>query len=210
MTSVNGNATPSQNKVSVKFLLVLARGIDWINEKIGQFVSWLILIAVLISAGNAVARKLFNLSSNAFLEVQWYLFSAVFLLAAGYTLLRNEHVRIDVLSQRWSAQARAWVDIVGSVLFLLPIGVLMVWLSWPMFLESFARHEISGNAGGLLRWPVKLLIPIGFLLLCLQGLSELIKRIVFLQGLAPDPGASTKSHGAEHLAIEDPPDRQQS
>lgn len=192
----------------MNILLFLSRGIDWFNEKVGEFVCWLILIAVLISAGNAIARKLFNLSSNAFLEVQWYLFSAVFLLAAGYTLLRNEHVRIDVLSQRWSPRARAWIDIVGSLLFLLPIGVTIGWLSWPMFLESFTRHEVSVNAGGLVRWPAKLLIPIGFFLLCLQGLSEFIKRIAFLQGLAPDPGARTKSHGVESLVIEDRPDSQ--
>lgn len=186
----------------MKSLLFLSRGIDWINEKIGQFVYWLILIAVLISAGNAIARKLLNLSSNAFLEVQWYLFSAVFLLGAGYTLLRNEHVRIDVLSQRWSPRARAWIDIVGSVFFLLPIGAMILWLSWPMFLESLLRQEISVNAGGLLRWPVKLLIPIGFSLLCLQGLSELINRIAFLQGMAPDRGAKAKPQNAGSLALE--------
>ena len=194
----------------MKSLLFLSRSIDWVNQKIGGFVYWLILIAVLISAGNAVARKLFNLSSNAFLEVQWYLFSAVFLLGAGYTLLRNEHVRIDVLSQRWSPRVRAWIDIVGSVLFLLPIGVIILLLSWPMFLESFIRHEVSVNAGGLLRWPVKLLIPIGFSLLCLQGLSELIKRVAFLRGLAPDPGAQAKPHGVESLALEPPSDGQKS
>lgn len=176
------------------------------NEKVGHIVYWLILVAVLISAGNAVARKLFNLSSNAFLEVQWYLFSAVFLLGAGYTLLRNEHVRIDVFYQRLSPRARAWIDIFGSVFFLLPIVVVIFWLSWPMFLESFVRQEVSVNAGGLLRWPVKLLIPVGFLLLCLQGLSELIKRIAFLRGLTPEPGARTKPHGAESLALEPPSD----
>jgi TRAP-type mannitol/chloroaromatic compound transport system permease small subunit len=190
----------------VKSLLFLSRGIDWVNEKVGQFVYWSILIAVLISAANAIARKLFNLSSNAFLEVQWYLFSAVFLLGAGYTLLRNEHVRIDVLSQRWSPQARAWIDIIGSVFFLLPIGAMLMWLSWPMFLESLLRQEISVNAGGLLRWPVKLLIPIGFFLLCLQGLSELIKRIAFLRGMAPNPGAKADPQEVGSFPPEHPSD----
>lgn len=189
----------------MKVLLFLSRSIDRLNEKVGQFVYWLILAAVLISAGNAVARKLFNLSSNAFLEVQWYLFAAVFLLGAGYTLLRNEHVRIDVLSQRWSPRTRARIDIVGAVFFLLPINALILWLSWPMLMESFARQEVSVNAGGLLRWPVKLLIPVGFFLLCLQGLSELVKRIAFLQGRAPDPGAKGNAHGVETLALERPP-----
>ncbi|MGC1952177.1 MAG: TRAP transporter small permease subunit [Gammaproteobacteria bacterium] len=189
----------------MKVLLFLSRSIDRLNEKVGQFVYWLILAAVLISAGNAVARKLFNLSSNAFLEVQWYLFAAVFLLGAGYTLLRNEHVRIDVLSQRWSARTRARIDIVGAVFFLLPINALILWLSWPMLMESFARQEVSVNAGGLLRWPVKLLIPVGFFLLCLQGLSELVKRIAFLRGRAPDPGAKGNAHGVETLTLERPP-----
>ncbi|MFZ0256518.1 MAG: TRAP transporter small permease subunit [Gammaproteobacteria bacterium] len=188
----------------MKVLLFLSRSIDRLNEKVGQFVYWLILIAVLISAGNAIARKLFDLSSNAFLEVQWYLFSAVFLLGAGYTLLRNEHVRIDVLSQRYSPRTRAWIDIVGTVFFLLPISAIIFWLSWPMFLESFTRQEVSVNAGGLLRWPVKLLIPAGFFLLCLQGLSELIKRIAFLRGLIPDAGAKAKPHGVETFARERP------
>jgi TRAP-type mannitol/chloroaromatic compound transport system permease small subunit len=184
----------------MKRLLSLSRRIDWVNEHIGRFVYWLILVTVLISAGNAITRKLLNLSSNALLEVQWYLFSAVFLLGAGYTLLRNEHVRIDVLSQQWSPRARAWIDILGTVLFLLPMGVIMVRFSWPMFIDSFAHHEVSVNAGGLLRWPVKLLIPVGFCLLCLQGLSELIKRIAFLQGMAPDPGSKSEPHGVESLA----------
>ena len=201
----DARATPSSGNRSVKVLLFLSRSIDRLNEKVGQFVYWLILAAVLISAGNAVARKLFNLSSNAFLEVQWYLFAAVFLLGAGYTLLRNEHVRIDVLSQRWSARTRAWIDIVGAVFFLLPINALILWLSWPMLMESFVRQEVSVNAGGLLRWPVKLLIPIGFFLLCLQGLSELVKRIAFLRGRAPDPGAKGSAHGVETLALERPP-----
>lgn len=187
-------------------LLSLSRRIDWVNEQVGRFIYWLILVAVLISAGNAIARKLFNLSSNALLEAQWYLFSAVFLLGAGYTLLRNEHVRIDVLSQRWSPRIRAWIDIFGTVVFLLPMSVIMVWLSWPMFIESVAHREVSVNAGGLLRWPVKLLIPVGFCLLCLQGLSELIKRIAFLQGIAPDPGDKAKAHGPASLTLQDASD----
>ncbi|MGF1613128.1 MAG: TRAP transporter small permease subunit [Gammaproteobacteria bacterium] len=182
-------------------LLFLARSIDWLSASLGRAIYWLILIAVLISTGNALARKLFNLSSNAFLEVQWYLFSAVFLLGAGYTLLRNEHVRIDILSQRWSPRTRAWVDVLGAVFFLLPLCITMGWLSWPMVLESFARQEISANAGGLLRWPVKLLIPLGFCLLCLQALSEIIKRVAFLQGKTPDPGAKAKPHATPSLTL---------
>lgn len=192
----------------MRILLTISRAIDQLNEKIGHLVYWLILLAVIISAGNAVARKLFNISSNAFLEVQWYLFSAVFLLGAGYTLLRNEHVRIDVLSARFSPRARTWIDILGTVFFLLPVAILILWLSWPMFMESLARHEVSVDAGGLLRWPVKLLVPTGFLLLSLQGLSELIKRVAFLLGIAPDPGARAKSHGVEAHVVEHPKDGQ--
>lgn len=168
-------------------LLWISRGIDRLNTAVSQVVRWLVLVAVLISAGNAFMRYAFNTSSNAWLELQWYLFAAVFLLSAGYTLLCNEHVRIDVVFNRLSHRTRAWIDGLGTLVFLLPFAALIVWLSWPVFVRSFLHSEMSTDAGGLLRWPVKLLVPVGFLLLWLQGVSELIKRIAFLQGYLPDP-----------------------
>ncbi len=162
--------------------LVLAHRIDAVNERIGLAVRWLVLAATLISAANALARYGFNLSSNAWLEIQWYLFGAIVLLAAGYTLKHNGHVRIDVLYGRFSARAQAWIDLLGALLFLLPLCGLMVWLSWPGFVESLQSGETSPDAGGLLRWPVRLLIPLGFALLGLQGISEAIKRIAYLGG----------------------------
>lgn len=180
----------------MRFLLGVSHAIDWINEHIGRLIYWCVLIAVLISAGNAIVRYAFDTSSNAWLEIQWYLFSAVFLLCAGYTLLRNEHVRIDVVTGRLSPRAHAWIDIVGSVFFLLPMAVIIGWLSWPFLVDSYLRGEMSGDAGGLIRWPVKLLIPVGFALLALQGLSELIKRIAFLLGMIPDP--TTRTHDPHH------------
>ena len=166
-------------------LLTLARAIDALNLCVGRTVSWLVLVAVLVSAGNALARYGFDLSSNAWLEIQWYLFSAIFLLGAGWTLLRNAHVRIDVLSSRVSDRTRALIDILGGLLFLLPMALLILYFSRPMFVQSYVGHEISSDAGGLVRWPVKLLIPAGFALLALQGLSELIKRIAFVRGIDP-------------------------
>ena len=171
----------------MSFLLRLSRAIDALNERVGHLVYWLILAAVLVSAGNAMVRYAFDMSSNGWLELQWYLFSAVFLLAAGYTLLHNEHVRIDVIIGRFSPQTRAWVDLLGGLFFLLPMAIVITVLSWPVFVESWTRNEVSSDAGGLLRWPVKLLIPIGFLLLVLQGISEIIKRFAFLLGRIPDP-----------------------
>ena len=171
----------------MKRLLALSRLIDALNERVGRLVYWLVLAAVLVSAGNAVFRYLFNLSSNAWLEIQWYLFSAVFLLCAGYTLLHNEHIRIDVIAGRLSKRAQTWIDIFGCVFFLLPMALVIMWLAWPVFMDAYIHHEISGDAGGLVRWPVKLLMPVGFFLLALQGVSELIKRIAFLLGLIPDP-----------------------
>jgi len=171
----------------MKILLVISRAIDSLNAKIGQALIWLVLVMVLISAGNATSRYLFSASSNAWLELQWYLFSVVFLLCAGYTLLSDEHIRIDVISSHLSRRARTWIDILGTVFFLLPMSILIMWLSWPVFVNAWTSNEISSNAGGLIRWPVRLLVPLGFLLLSLQGVSELIKRIAFLQGLIPDP-----------------------
>jgi TRAP-type mannitol/chloroaromatic compound transport system permease small subunit len=171
----------------VVLLLRLSRAIDALNDRVGHLVYWAVLAAVLVSAGNACMRYAFDLSSNAWLELQWYLFSAVFLLAAGYTLRHNEHVRIDVINAHLSPRRRAWIDLVGSFFFLLPMSIVFLVLSWPVLVESYVRHEYSSDAGGLLRWPVKILIPLGFLLLVLQGWSEIIKRIAFLLGRIPDP-----------------------
>jgi TRAP-type mannitol/chloroaromatic compound transport system permease small subunit len=168
-------------------LLMVSRAIDALNERVGRIVLWLVLVMVLVSAGNAVSRYLLNISSNAFLELQWYLFALVFLLCAGYTLLHNEHIRIDVVTSRFSARTRAWIDVFGTLFFLLPVALYIMVLSWPIFVNAWVSGEISSNAGGLIRWPARLVIPVGFLLLSLQGLSELIKRIAFLRGLIPDP-----------------------
>lgn len=168
-------------------LLRFSRGIDWLNAQVGKYVIWLILAATVISGVNAVVRKIFHTSSNAFLEVQWYFFAASFLLAAGYTLLEKEHVRVDVINARLSLRTRIWIDILGFVLFLTPMCAIVVYYGTPFFLQALNSGEMSSNAGGLIRWPVYLMMPIGFALLLLQGLSELIKRIAFLQGLIDDP-----------------------
>jgi TRAP-type mannitol/chloroaromatic compound transport system permease small subunit len=167
----------------MKPLLALSRAIDMLNEYAGRGACWLVLACILISAGNAVARYGFNLSSNAFLEIQWYLYSIVFLCAAGYTLKHNAHVRIDLVSGRLPQRAQAWIDVLGGVFMLLPACAIILWYGWSAFLESWRINEISGDAGGLLRWPVKLVVPLAFLLLILQGVSETIKRIAFLRGL---------------------------
>jgi TRAP-type mannitol/chloroaromatic compound transport system permease small subunit len=170
--------------------LRLSRAIDRLNETTCRLALWLVLAASLISAGNALVRKSLGMSSNAWLEIQWYLFAAMVLLAAGYTLKHNGHVRIDVIAARLTERARARIDIFGLLFFLLPLCTLMIQLSWPGFAESFQRQEWSPDAGGLIRWPVRLLIPLGFALLALQGVSELIKRIAFLRGLIrlePEP-----------------------
>ena len=168
-------------------LLPLARGIDAITTFIGRWVAWLILAAVLVSAGNAVIRKSFNMSSNAWLELQWYLFGAVFMLCAAWTLRDDEHVRVDVLSQRLSPRARVWVDLVCHILFLMPFAVLMTYLAWPFVVSSYLSGEQSNNAGGLIRWPAKLWILLGFGLLVAQGVSEIIKRAAMLTGAMPLP-----------------------
>ena len=167
-------------------LLGLSRLIDVINPWVGKLTMWLILAATLISAGNAVVRKAFSWSSNAMLEIQWYLFAGVFMLGAGYCLLQNAHVRIDFISSRLTARMRNWIDIVGIVVVLFPLCLLIIQLGWPLFTKALASGEMSSNAGGLIRWPVYALIPAGFALLMLQGVSELIKRIAFLRGLGPD------------------------
>lgn len=169
----------------MKGLLAFSRGIDALNEGIGRLVPWLVLAAVLISAGNAAARYGLDLSSNAWLEIQWYLFAALFLFAAAYTLKHNGHVRIDVLYARFPPRVRAWIDLLGALLFLLPMCALIAWLGWKGFLASFMVNEVSPDAGGLPRWPIKLAIPIGFGLLFLQGVSEAIKQLAFLTGHLP-------------------------
>ncbi len=181
----------------MKLLLRAARAIDGLNGWIGRQLMWLVLAAVLISAGNAVVRKLLDTSSNAWLEIQWYLFSAVFLLAAGYTLLRQEHVRIDVVLGRFARRTQVWVECFGIAVFLLPFVVVVIDLAMPLVLQAWQSGERSSNAGGLIRWPVYALLPLGFALLGLQGLSELVKRIAFLRGDGPDPGAAPAAKAAD-------------
>ena len=175
-------------------LLNFARIVDWVNERVGRAVAWLVLVAVLVSTANAVSRYALNASSNAWLEIQWYLFSAIFLLAAGYTLLEGKHVRIDIVTARLSPRARAWLDIFGGVFFLMPMALIILYLSWPMVAQSYAEHEVSSDAGGLVRWYVKALIPAGFALLSLQGVSELIKRIAYLRGGLAAPDSEAGEH----------------
>jgi TRAP-type mannitol/chloroaromatic compound transport system permease small subunit len=186
----------------LSFLLLLSRWIDCLNEKVGHTVYWLVLAAVLVSSGNAVVRYLFDYSSNGWLEIQWYLFAGFFLIGAGYTLLRNEHVRIDIIISRLSPRRRAWIDLLGGIFFLLPMALIIMALAWPVFLHSFELTEYSPNAGGLLRWPVKLMIPAGFFLLAIQGVSEIIKRAAFLLGLIPDP-TPKHAHGSEEQVADD-------
>ena len=178
-------------------LLKLSSTIDAINRFIGKNVIWLILASTLISAINAVVRKSFNFSSNAFLEVQWYLFAATFMLAAGYTLLNGEHVKIDVIYGRLKKRTQTWIDIFGFAFFLLPVCGAVIWFSTPFFLNGYNSGEMSGNAGGLIRWPVYAVMPLGFGLLWLQGVSELIKRVAFLLGLIDDPTVKTVDKTAE-------------
>ena len=173
-------------------LLKLSQLIDWLNERVARGAFWLVLIMTIISAGNAVVRFAFDYSSNGLLEIQWYLFAAVFLLCSPYTLQKNEHVRIDVLSGKLSPRGLAVIDIIGTIFFLLPMVVAVLWLSLPLVAESYKINEHSANAGGLIRWPVKILLPIGFTLLALQGISELIKRIAFLAGMIDDPNNKEK------------------
>lgn len=186
----------------MKLLLRLSGLIDALSERVGRLSYWLILVAVLVSAGNASVRYLFDTSSNAWLELQWYLFSAVFLFCAGYALLHNQHVRIDVISSHLSKRARAWIDILGTLFFLLPMAIAIMWMSWPVFVQAWELHEMSGNAGGLIVWPARLMVPVGFLLLTLQGISELIKRIAFLRGLIPDPNEKDEGPTLEEQLAE--------
>ena len=171
----------------MKALLAFSRLVDRLNEHLGTIANWLVLLSCLVSAGNAMLRYSFSLSSNAWLEIQWYMFGAMVMLGASYTLQKNEHVRVDVLYGSISTRAQLWIDILGGILFLLPATLIIGWMSWPMFVGSYQIGEMSGNAGGLLRWPIKIFLPLGFFLLSLQGLSEIIKRIGALTGDCPPP-----------------------
>lgn len=179
----------------MRFLLRASRAIDALNAAVGRAVYWLVLVAVLVSSINALMRYGFSMSSNAWLELQWYLFGAIFLLGAGYTLQANGHVRIDLVSSRLTPRAQAWIDIAGAALFLLPMALLILYFSWPMFVDSYVSGEMSSDAGGLVRWPAKALIPAGFALLVLQGLSEIVKRVAFLRGMTPpSPAPEQETH----------------
>jgi TRAP-type mannitol/chloroaromatic compound transport system permease small subunit len=166
----------------MKLCLALSRAIDALNERIGFLAEWLVLLSCLISAGNAFSRYAFGISSNAWLEIQWYMFAAVVMLGASYTLKKNEHVRVDIVYANVSTRRQIGIDIFGFILFMLPATIIMAYLSWPIFYNSWQLGEISANAGGLIRWPVKIMLPIGFFLLSLQGISELIKRIAMVTG----------------------------
>lgn len=184
-------------------LLALARGIDWLNSKIGRSVYWLVLVVALISAANALMRYAFDISSNAWLELQWYLFSAIFLFCAPYTLLKNDMVRIDVVAGRLSKRTQMIIEILGTLFFLLPMALGLMYMSWPVFVQALERHEVSTNAGGLIIWPARLMVPIGFGLLALQGVSQLIKTVAFLQGKGPDPTERGHTKTAEQELAEE-------
>ncbi|MBK7005209.1 MAG: TRAP transporter small permease subunit [Burkholderiales bacterium] len=184
-------------------LLALSRRIDSLSTLVGKFTMWLILATTLISAGNALVRKIFNSSSNGLLEIQWYLFAGVFMLGASYGLLRNSHVRIDFISSKLGARARNWIDVIGIVAVLIPFCGVVIVLGWPFFYQAFQSGEMSQNAGGLIRWPAYLMIPVGFGLLLLQGLSELIKRIAFLVGKGPDVLSSEENKSDEQKHLEE-------
>lgn len=196
---------PMGGVAMMKLLLVLSRAIDELNERVGHLVYWLVLVMVLVSAANATSRYALSIASNAWLELQWYLFSAVFLLCAGYTLRHNEHIRIDVVSSRLSRRTQIWIDVFGLIFFLLPISVYMMWSSWPIFMNAWNSGEVSASAGGLIRWPARLLVPAGFFLLTLQGLSELIKRVATLTGLIPDTVEKHEDAAIEQLHVDEEP-----
>lgn len=197
----------------MKLLLSISQLIDALTDRIGKLAMWLVLATTLISAGNAIIRKVFGTSSNAWLEIQWYLFAAVFMLGSGYAFLKNAHVRIDFVSSRFSARTRNWVDIGGILVFVVPLCVLMIYEGWPLFTQALASGEMSSNAGGLIRWPIYALIPFGFGLLMLQSTSELIKRLAFLKGHGPDvlahDGPSDEELLAQQLLAEEEARRKQ-
>lgn len=187
----------------MKPLLQLSGLIDRLNELLGRLVMWLVLAAVLISTANAIIRKAFDISSNAWLEIQWYLFAGVFMLGVGYVLLKNAHVRIDFIASRLSKRTNAIIDMLGLVVFTIPLALILVWLSWPLFHNAWVSGEMSANAGGLIRWPVLLLIPVGFSVLALQALSELIKRTAYLAGQRAEPFSVEHEKTDEELLLEE-------
>jgi TRAP-type mannitol/chloroaromatic compound transport system permease small subunit len=187
----------------VNGLMKFSKGVDWLNTQVGRATMWLILATTLISAGNALVRKIFNSSSNGLLEIQWYLFAAVFMLGAGYGFLKNSHVRIDFISSKLSHRARNWIDVLGIILVLFPFCIIIISLGWPFFMQAFVSGETSQNAGGLIRWPAYILIPVGFALLLLQGISELIKRIAFLRGIGPDVLESEETKSDDQKKLEE-------
>jgi TRAP-type mannitol/chloroaromatic compound transport system permease small subunit len=184
-------------------LLKLSGLIDKVNLLLGKFIMWLVLAAVLISAGNAVVRKAFNIGSNAWLEVQWYLFAGVFMLGVGYVMLKNAHVRIDFISSHLSKRTNAIIDAIGIVAFTIPLALIMVWLGWPLFERAWSTGEMSENAGGLIRWPVLILLPLGFTILAASAASELIKRIAFIRGLRSEPFTEVAVKSDEELMAEE-------
>ncbi|EHR72487.1 TRAP-type mannitol/chloroaromatic compound transport system, small permease component [Burkholderiales bacterium JOSHI_001] len=184
-------------------LLKISGAVDTLNEWLGRLIMWLVLGAVLISAGNAIVRKAFNIGSNAFLEIQWYLFAGVFMLGVGYVMLKNAHVRIDFISSKLSKRTNAIIDAIGIVIFTIPLSLIMVDLGWPLFQRAWVSGEMSQNAGGLIRWPVLLLVPVGFAILALQALSELIKRVAFLTGHRAEPFSVEHEKSAEELLAEE-------
>ena len=184
-------------------LLAASRQIDRFNEAIGKSMRWLVLAAVLISAGNAIVRKAFSIGSNSLLEIQWYLFAAVFMLGGGYAFLRNVHVRIDFVSSKLSKRTNTIIDILGIIIFLIPLCLILINLSWPLFVSTWTSGEMSSNAGGLIRWPVMMLIPLGFGLLLLQAFSELTKRFAFLKGLIPEPFSVEGTKSDEEILAEE-------
>jgi TRAP-type mannitol/chloroaromatic compound transport system permease small subunit len=184
-------------------LLAASRQIDRFNEAIGKSMRWLVLAAVLISAGNAIVRKAFSIGSNSLLEIQWYLFAAVFMLGGGYAFLRNVHVRIDFVSSKLSKRTNTIIDILGIIIFLIPLCLILINLSWPLFVSALTSGEMSSNAGGLIRWPVMMLIPLGFGLLLLQAFSELTKRFAYLKGLIPEPFSVEGTQSDEEILAEE-------
>ena len=184
-------------------LLTLSRLIDAATHWIGKFATWLVLAAVLISAGNAIMRKAFNIGSNAYLEIQWYLFAGVFMLGAAYVFLHNGHVRIDFISSKLSKRTNTIIDILGIVIFTIPLSLILISLSWPVFERAWVSGEMSQNAGGLIRWPVFLLVPLGFSILALQCVSELIKRVAFLTGDRSEPFSEVAEKSDEQLLLEE-------
>lgn len=188
-------------------LLAFSRAVDALNERIGRLVFWVVLAVTLLSAATAILRYGFNTGSNALLELQWYMFGAIFLLGAAYGLKHGAHVRIDVLNARLSRRTQAWIDIFGGLLMLLPVCFIIAWFGWDMFMRSYSIMERSSDAGGLIRWPAKILVPLGFVLLMLQGLSETIKRIAWLRGQAPWPGPGGDESPAAHATAAVAPDQ---